>query len=86
MTKNDCKAQIDACLRFDGKWQICSVFLNYNHELCSPAKTHYFKSNWIIQPYVKRKFEMNDRVGIRPNKNLNSFLAEAGGAKNLSFL
>ncbi|XP_031261155.1 protein FAR-RED IMPAIRED RESPONSE 1-like [Pistacia vera] len=86
VTKTDCKAQIGASVRSDRKWQICSVVFDHNHELNSPAKTRFFKSNRVIQPYVKRKLEVNDRVGIRPNKNFHSLLVEAGGAENLPFL
>ncbi|XP_044479705.1 protein FAR-RED IMPAIRED RESPONSE 1-like isoform X2 [Mangifera indica] len=86
MTKTDCKARIRASIRFDGKWTISSVILDHNHELSSPAKTRYFKSNRIIHPSVKRKLEVNDRAGIRPNKNFNTLIVEAGGAENLPFL
>ncbi|XP_044476192.1 protein FAR1-RELATED SEQUENCE 5-like [Mangifera indica] len=86
MTKIDCKARIRASIRFDDKWTISSAILDHNHELNSPAKTRYFKSNRIIHPSVKRKLEVNDRAGIRPNKNFNALIVEAGGAKNLPFL
>ncbi|XP_031248146.1 protein FAR1-RELATED SEQUENCE 5-like [Pistacia vera] len=86
VTKTDCKARIGAAVRSDGKWKICSVVFDHNHELSSPTKSRYFRSNRIIQPYVKRKLEVNDRAGIRPNKNFNSMLVEAGGAENLPFL
>ncbi|XP_031252418.1 protein FAR1-RELATED SEQUENCE 5-like [Pistacia vera] len=85
MTKTDCKARIGASVRFDGKWQICSVVFNHNHELCSPDKTRYFKSNRIMHPSLKRKFEVNDRAKARtrPNKNFNSLLVEAAEAEDL---
>ncbi|XP_031253903.1 protein FAR1-RELATED SEQUENCE 5-like [Pistacia vera] len=86
VTKTDCKTQIGAAVRSDGKWKICSVVFDHNYELSSPTKSRYFRSNRIIQPYVKRKLEVNDRVGIRPNKNFNSMLVEAGSAENLPFL
>ncbi|XP_031276615.1 protein FAR-RED IMPAIRED RESPONSE 1-like [Pistacia vera] len=86
VTKTDCKAQIGATVCSDGKWKICSVVFDHNHELNSPTKSRYFKSNRIIQPYVKRKLEVNDRAGIRPNKNFNSMLVEAGDAENFPFL
>ncbi|XP_031280491.1 protein FAR1-RELATED SEQUENCE 5-like [Pistacia vera] len=86
VTKTDCKARIGAALRSDGSWQICSVVLDHNHELSSPSKTRFFKANRIIKPYVKRKLEVNDRAGIRPNKNFNSFVVEAGGPENFPFL
>ncbi|XP_031250325.1 protein FAR-RED IMPAIRED RESPONSE 1-like [Pistacia vera] len=86
VTKIDCKAWVGAAVCGNRKWQICSVGLNHNHELSSPTKTRYFRSNRGIQPYVKRRLKVNDRVGIRPNKNFNSMLVEAGGPENLTFL
>ncbi|XP_031284690.1 protein FAR1-RELATED SEQUENCE 5-like [Pistacia vera] len=86
VTKTNCKARVNASVRSDGKWQICSIVFDHNHELSSPDKTRFFKSNRILQPCVKRKLEVNDRAGLRPNKNFNSLLIEAGGGENLSFL
>ncbi|XP_031259814.1 protein FAR1-RELATED SEQUENCE 5-like [Pistacia vera] len=86
VTKTDCKAHITASLHSNGKWKILSIVIDHNHELSSPGKTRYFKSNRIIQPYVKRKIELNDKAGIRPNKNFNSLLVEAGSGENLPFL
>ena len=35
---------------------------------------------------MKRKIEVNDRAGIRVNKNYNSMVVEAGGHENMSFM
>ncbi|XP_031250379.1 protein FAR1-RELATED SEQUENCE 5-like [Pistacia vera] len=86
VTKTDCKAHITTSLHSNGKWQILSIVIDHNHELSSPGKTRYFKSNQIIQPYVKRKIELNDEARIRLNKNFNSLLVEAGSGENLPFL
>ncbi|XP_031273173.1 protein FAR-RED IMPAIRED RESPONSE 1-like [Pistacia vera] len=86
VTKTNCKAPVNASVHFDGKWKICSVVFDHNHELSSSGKTRYFKSNRIIQPSVKRKLEVNGRAGIRPNKNFNSLYIEARGVENFSFL
>ncbi|XP_031258532.1 protein FAR1-RELATED SEQUENCE 5-like [Pistacia vera] len=86
LTQSGCKARCTASRRSDGKWKIVSIIYEHNHELSSSSKSRFFKSNRIIQPYVKRKLEVNDRVGIRPNKNFNSLLVEDGGAENLTFL
>ncbi|XP_031252665.1 protein FAR1-RELATED SEQUENCE 5-like [Pistacia vera] len=86
LTKSGCKARCTASRHSDKKWEIVSIIYEYNHELSSPSKTGFFKSNRIIQPYVKRKLEVNDKARIRSNKNFNSLLVEADGAKNLTFL
>ncbi|PIA28728.1 hypothetical protein AQUCO_06700032v1 [Aquilegia coerulea] len=52
----------------------------------SLGKSRFYKYNRIIQPFVKRRLEMNDRAGIRPNKSFNSFVVEAGGHDNVPFL
>ena len=68
------------------KWEIKSVIIEHNHDLTSPTKRRYFKVNRTIQPYVKRRLEVNDVVGIRPCKNFWSCSIEAGGVENLTFL
>lgn len=73
--KNNYEAQICACIHSDKKWLICSVFFNHNYELNCPTKIKCIKRNRIILPFVKKKLEANDMVGIRPNKDFNSFLA-----------
>lgn len=37
-------------------------------------------------PFVKKKLEVKDKTRIRPIKNFNSFLVEAGNVDKLSFL
>ncbi|VVA40335.1 PREDICTED: FAR1-RELATED SEQUENCE, partial [Prunus dulcis] len=46
----------------------------------------YFRMNHAISSYMKRKIEVNDRTGIRVNKNYNSMVVEAGGHENMSFM
>ncbi|XP_028097663.1 protein FAR1-RELATED SEQUENCE 5-like [Camellia sinensis] len=52
----------------------------------SPTKSRFFKQNRILEPHVKRRLELNDRVGIRMNKNFTSLVLEAGGREKLSYL
>ncbi|XP_031262520.1 protein FAR1-RELATED SEQUENCE 5-like isoform X2 [Pistacia vera] len=85
LTKTYCKARSTASRRPDGKWQIVSIIFDHNHELSSLGKTRYFKSNRTIQPNLKRKLEVNDRIEIRPNKNFNSLVVEASCPENLTF-
>ncbi|KAK3217815.1 hypothetical protein Dsin_011785 [Dipteronia sinensis] len=99
-SKINCKARLTASLCFNGKWQIrslaslCfngkweihSLVLDHNHKLGTPGKLRYFKTNRELKPVVKRKLELNDRAGIRPNKSYNSFAVEVGGHEKLTFL
>ncbi|KAH9686174.1 cytochrome b-c1 complex subunit 6-1 [Citrus sinensis] len=39
-----------------------------------------------MKAYMKRKLKLNDRAGIRQNKNFHSLVIEVEGDKNLSFL
>ncbi|XP_062100354.1 protein FAR1-RELATED SEQUENCE 5-like [Humulus lupulus] len=82
----DCKAKIRAKICSGKTVQVVSFVLDHNHELSTPGNVQYHKVNRIIQPYVERKLEINDRVGIRPNKNLNSFVVEMGGHDKAPFL
>ncbi|KAK2654384.1 hypothetical protein Ddye_014240 [Dipteronia dyeriana] len=85
-TKTGCKARLGASICPDGKWRITSITFEHNHELHTPGKVQYFKSNRVLKSFMKRKLELNDRAGIRLNKKINSFVVEAGGHDNLPFL
>lgn len=79
MKNTDCKARLVAFIRPDGKWQVCSIIFDDNHELTTPKKARFLKSNNILKTYVKRKAELNDRARIKMNKSFNSLADEAGG-------
>lgn len=64
---------------------MCFIIFDHNHELTTLEKTRFLKTNIILKTYVKRKLELNDRVGIRMNKSFNSLAVEAG-RENLSIL
>ena len=86
MTKTGCQARLGASVCPNRKWRITSIIFEHNHELNTLRKVWYFKGNRIVKSFTKRKLEVGDRVGIRLNKNFNSFVVEAGGHDNLSFL
>ncbi|KAK0606606.1 hypothetical protein LWI29_001406 [Acer saccharum] len=85
-SKLNCKARLTASLCLNGKWEIRSLVLDHNHKLSTPGKLRYFKTNRELKPVVKRKLELNDIARIRSNKSYNSFVVEAGGHENLTFL
>ncbi|KAK2651534.1 hypothetical protein Ddye_011390 [Dipteronia dyeriana] len=85
-TKTGCKARLGASICPDGKWRITSITFEHNHELHTPGKVRYFKSNRVLKSFTKRKLELNHRVEIRLNKKNYSFVVEAGGHDNLPFL
>ncbi|XP_062028466.1 protein FAR1-RELATED SEQUENCE 5-like [Rosa rugosa] len=58
----------------------------HNHDLSSPSKRRFFKSSRELPPHVKKRLATNDIAGIRPKKNFNSFVVEAGRHENLTFL
>ncbi|CAL2239793.1 unnamed protein product [Prunus armeniaca] len=69
----------------NGRWKVNSVKLVHNHGL-NPDNAQYFRMNCAISSYMKRKIEVNDRAGIRVNKNYNSMVVEAGGHENMPFM
>ncbi|XP_034225566.1 protein FAR-RED IMPAIRED RESPONSE 1-like [Prunus dulcis] len=83
--KCNCKAQLRAGICLDGRWKVNSVKLDHNHGL-NPNNARYFRMNRAISSYMKRKIEVNDRAGIRVNKNYNSMVVEAGEHENMSFM
>nr|XP_048331604.1 protein FAR-RED IMPAIRED RESPONSE 1-like [Ziziphus jujuba var. spinosa] len=84
--KTGCQAKFRAIKYPDGRWLIGSIVLEHNHELSTPSEARYYKSNRAIKPYIQRKLEINDKAGIRLNKNFNSLVVEAGGHEYLTFL
>ncbi|KAL6850301.1 hypothetical protein ACP4OV_020928 [Aristida adscensionis] len=80
----DCKAKINVSRQPDGKFYLSTVILDHNHTL-SPHKSRFFRCNKKLDFHVKRKLELNDRAGIRMNKNFNSLVVAAGGHENLCF-
>jgi hypothetical protein len=63
---------------------LSNVELKHNH-LLSSGKARFFRNNRKINDVAKRLLELNDRVGIRLSKNLNSVAVESGGFESLSF-
>lgn len=57
MKNIDCKARLGASMRPDGKWQVRSIIFDHNHELTTPEKARFLKTNRILKTYVKRKLE-----------------------------
>ncbi|XP_048533275.1 protein FAR-RED IMPAIRED RESPONSE 1-like isoform X1 [Triticum urartu] len=79
-----CKAKINIIRGPDGKFHLSTIILDHNHTL-SPHKSRLFRCNQKLDFHVKRRLELNDRAGIRVNKNFNSFVVEANGHENLTF-
>ncbi|KAL6568932.1 hypothetical protein OROHE_003673 [Orobanche hederae] len=51
----------------------------------SPTKSRFQRSHKILDPYSKRRLELNDCAGIPMNKNFHSLVVEARGYENLQF-
>jgi hypothetical protein len=68
----------------DRKWFLSYVVVEHNHCL-SPEKSRFFIYYKNINAAVKRRFELNDRAGIRLNKNFNSLVVEKWGYGQLTF-
>nr|CAD1831503.1 unnamed protein product [Ananas comosus var. bracteatus] len=75
----------DKCgINADSSCVISKIVLEHNHVL-SPYKSRFFSCNRVIDPSIKRRLDLNDRVGIRLNKSFNSIAVEPGGYENLTF-
>ncbi|KAG7977425.1 hypothetical protein I3843_05G031100 [Carya illinoinensis] len=82
--KTDCKARINAHL-VKGTWKLTSVELAHNHSTVSPQKSRFFRSHKNLDEYSQRMLDLNNRAGIRMNKNFGTLVVEAGGFENLDF-
>ncbi|OAY63890.1 Protein FAR-RED IMPAIRED RESPONSE 1, partial [Ananas comosus] len=84
LVKTNCLARINVVINADSSCVISKIVLEHNHIL-SPYKSQFFPCNRVIDPNIKRRLDLNDRAGIRLNKNFNSIAVEAGGYENLTF-
>ncbi|KAF5451308.1 hypothetical protein F2P56_026424 [Juglans regia] len=82
--KTDCKVRINAHL-VDGTWVVTTVEIAHNHSTISPQKSRFFRSHKNLDEYSQRMLDLNDRAGIRMNKNFGALVVEAGGFENLQF-
>ncbi|KAK9206151.1 hypothetical protein WN943_016424 [Citrus x changshan-huyou] len=85
-SKTNCKAKVRATTCLDRKWEVRSITYEHNHELNTPSKARFLKTNRVMKLFVPRKLDLNDQAGIRPNESFNSLVVEAGGHENLTFL
>jgi hypothetical protein len=79
-----CKAKVNIVRGSDGKFYLSMVILDHNHTL-SPHKSRIFRCNKRLDFHTKRRLELNDRAGIRVNKNFNSLVVAADGHEQLTF-
>lgn len=67
ISKTQCKARLNAWMSLDGAIIVSSMVVEHNHEL-SPTKVRYFRCNKKLGPYMKRRLELNDQVGINVSR------------------
>ncbi|KAG6702636.1 hypothetical protein I3842_07G045400 [Carya illinoinensis] len=84
-TRTNCKARVNATLSKNEKWVFTTVEIVHNHITVSPKKTRLLRSHKFLDEYSQRILDLNDRAGIRMNKNFNSLVVDAGGYENLTF-
>ncbi|XP_042965765.1 protein FAR1-RELATED SEQUENCE 5-like [Carya illinoinensis] len=84
-TKTDCKAKVNATLKQNEKWLVTTVENTHNHITVSPKKTRLLRSHKVLDEYSQIILELNDRAGIRMNKNYYFLVVDAGGFENLEF-
>ena len=58
--------------------------LEHNH-LVSPKKVRFHKCYKNMNIASKKRLDLNNRAGIRLNKNFNSLVVEIGGYENVPF-
>ncbi|RYR50805.1 hypothetical protein Ahy_A07g037420 [Arachis hypogaea] len=68
-----------------GAWIISKVVLDHSHPCC-PSKAEMLKQHRELSMSIRRTIENNDEAGIRPSKTYQSFVAAAGGHRELNFI
>ncbi|RYR09100.1 hypothetical protein Ahy_B05g077194 [Arachis hypogaea] len=68
-----------------GAWIISKVVLNHSHPCCL-SKAEMIKQHRELSMSIRRTIENNEEAGIRPSKTYQSFVAAAGGHRELNFI
>ncbi|RYR15326.1 hypothetical protein Ahy_B04g072068 [Arachis hypogaea] len=68
-----------------GAWIISKVVLDHSHP-CYPSKAEMLKQHRELSMSIRRTIENNEEAGIRPSKTYQSFVAAAGGHRELNFI
>ncbi|RYQ85560.1 hypothetical protein Ahy_B10g105132 [Arachis hypogaea] len=68
-----------------GAWIISKVVLDHSHPCC-PSKAEMLKQHRELSMSIRRTVENNEEAGIRPSKTYQSFVAAAGGHRELNFI
>ncbi|RYR26927.1 hypothetical protein Ahy_B02g061241 [Arachis hypogaea] len=68
-----------------GAWIISKVVLDHSHPCC-PSKAEMLKQHRELSMSIRCTIENNEEAGIRPNKTYQSFVAAAGGHRELNFI
>ncbi|RYR67339.1 hypothetical protein Ahy_A03g013663 [Arachis hypogaea] len=68
-----------------GAWIISKVVLHHSHPCC-PTQAEMLKQHRELSMYFRRTIENNEEAGIRPSKIFQSFIAAAGGHRELNFI
>ncbi|RYR29582.1 hypothetical protein Ahy_B01g054017 [Arachis hypogaea] len=64
---------------------ISKVVLDHSHPCC-PSKAEMLKQHRELSMSICRTIENNEEAGIRPSKTYQSFVAAAGGHRELNFI
>ncbi|RYR28896.1 hypothetical protein Ahy_B01g053112 isoform C [Arachis hypogaea] len=82
----NCPARIYIHILKDiGVWFISKVVLHHSHPCCR-NQAEMLKQHRELSMFVRRTIENNEEVGIRPGKTYQSFVAAAGGHRELNFI
>ncbi|RYQ80347.1 hypothetical protein Ahy_Scaffold1g106820 isoform F [Arachis hypogaea] len=70
---------------FTGTTLRLQVVLDHSHPCC-PSKAEMLKQHSELSMSIRRTIENNKEAGIRPSKTYQSFVAAAGGHRELNFI
>ncbi|RYQ83106.1 hypothetical protein Ahy_B10g101723 isoform D [Arachis hypogaea] len=68
-----------------GIWIISKIVLHHSHPCC-PNQAEMLKQHRELSMFVRHTIENNEEADIRPSKTYQSFVAAAGGHRELNFI
>ncbi|KAI5673075.1 hypothetical protein M9H77_13439 [Catharanthus roseus] len=80
-TRVGCKAMMKINCRVTGCYQVVQVIHEHNHSLCSPSKTHLFRSHRNLSSVQAPGADIARSVGITPKATIDFMSKQIGGIK-----
>ncbi|KAK8925743.1 Protein FAR1-RELATED SEQUENCE 5 [Platanthera zijinensis] len=85
ITREGCKATVGVKRIGENKYKVVTFQESHTHELCTPSKKHFLRSNRKVGNVQKNLLSTLDRVNIGPSQAFHIIKEQVGGYANVGF-